>query len=335
MKRNLIIIVGVSFGLIILIISGNIIVVGEKIASLTHLRWTEWAFYGAIVGILCYYILFPIWRIHRAPAFPVLNISEQANEKQLHDLGRRLLKHCDYIEDDRLRKKHEEELGNDLRKASGDRLQLLNIVQEELTRRYDGNKEQCILGINGQIKEWAKSVFIISAISQNSKLDTISVMWLNYKMIEKIVMASGFRPNNRQMFKIYWKVLTTALVTYVMSEALENVGDVDLIHDDAFDDGAINNGESFLSSILHRIKIPGIIAGSAVDGSVNALMTLRIGFITRTYLQQGEKAFNGHESKQEIKLQAIKDSLNLFPIIALSAGKEIATGFSNLVYKHH
>ncbi len=364
MRRNLIIIVCIFLGLMVLMVSGNIIIVAEKIASITHLWWTEWAFYGILFGLFAYFILLPIWRIHRTPAFPALAVNEEASAEQLQQFGKRLAGHCDFIEDSMQRKVHKKELETTLLHASGSQTQLLQVIRQEIALRYDGNKEMGILGINGQIKEWAKTVFMISAISQNSKFDTVSVMWLNYKMIESLVLASGFRPNNRQLFKIYRDILTTALITYAMSEALmktsgvrpfdfgdlhdnsaDAVSDVgaddaidgdtaDLDPDDVGFDSQITDSEGLsVYSILRRIKIPGVVVSSALDGTVNALMTLRIGYITRTYLKEGEQALTGIKNKRAVKLQAMKDSLVTIPAVVASGSAVVGKKTSNFIIK--
>ena len=364
MKRNLIIIVCVFLGVLALMVSGNIIVVGEKIAVLTHLWWTEWLFYGLLFAIFAYYVLLPIWRIHRTPAFPALAINKEAKEEQLKEYGKRLANHCDFIEDKQQRAAYKKNLEEKLLHASGSRTKLLQVVQDELTFRLDGDKNNGFLGINGQIHEWAKTVFMVSAISQNSRFDTASVMWLNYKMIESLVLASGFRPNNRQIFKIYRVVLTTALITYAMSEALMKTnairpfdfGDVHDSTSDIIDEGDLDdnvNGDfndidpddlSFDSqmtdseglsvySILRRVKIPGVVVGSALDGTVSALMTLRIGYITRTYLKEGMQAFTGIKNKRKVKLQAMKESLVAIPAIVASGSAIIGKKTSNFIIK--
>lgn len=364
MRRNLIIIVCIFLAILALMVSGNIIIVGEKIASLTHLWWTEWLFYGLLFVVFAYYVLLPIWRIHRTPAFPALAVDEEASEEQLKEYGKQLVNHCDFIEGKQLRIEHKKVLEENLLHASGSRTQLLQVVQNELAFRYDGDKEKGILGINEQIKEWAKTVFMISAISQNSRFDTISVMWLNYKMIESLVLASGFRPNNRQMFKIYRDILTTALITYAMSEALmktsavrpfdfgdlhdgsidsvsdadiDNVADgdaADIDPDDVAFDSQMSDSEGLsVYSILRRIKIPGVVVSSALDGTVNALMTLRIGYITRTYLQQGEQALTGIRNKRSVKLQAMKESLVAIPAVVASGSAVVGKKTSNFIIK--
>ena len=364
MRRNLIIIVCFFLAILALMVSGNIIIVGEKIANLTHLWWTEWLFYGFLFVVFAYYVLLPIWRIHRTPAFPALAVDEEASEAQLKEYGKRLANHCDFIEGKQQRIEHKKNLEEKLLHASGSRTQLLQVVQNELAFRYEGDKEKGVLGINGQIKEWAKTVFMISAISQNSRFDTLSVMWLNYKMIESLVLASGFRPNNRQMFKIYRDILTTALITYAMSEALmktsavrpfdfgdlnegsidsasdadiDSVADgdaADIDPDDVAFDSQMSDSEGLsVYSILRRIKIPGVVVSSALDGTVNALMTLRIGYITRTYLQQGEQALTGIRNKRAVKLQAMKDSLVAIPAVVASGSTVVGKRTSNFILK--
>jgi len=364
MRRNLIIIVCFFLAILALMVSGNIIIVGEKIANLTHLWWTEWLFYGFLFVVFAYYVLLPIWRIHRTPAFSALAVDEEASEAQLKEYGKRLANHCDFIEGKQQRIEHKKNLEEKLLHASGSRTQLLQVVQNELAFRYEGDKEKGVLGINGQIKEWAKTVFMISAISQNSRFDTLSVMWLNYKMIESLVLASGFRPNNRQMFKIYRDILTTALITYAMSEALmktsavrpfdfgdlnegsidsasdadiDSVADgdaADIDPDDVAFDSQMSDSEGLsVYSILRRIKIPGVVVSSALDGTVNALMTLRIGYITRTYLQQGEQALTGIRNKRAVKLQAMKESLVTIPAVVASGSAVVGKKTSNFIIK--
>ena len=78
-------------------------------------------------------------------------------------------------------------------------------------------------GINRRIIEWAKSVFMITAISQNGKLDTVSVLYMNYKMIEDVIVASGFRPTRQQLFRQYVNILVTSLMTFVVSEVFKDM----------------------------------------------------------------------------------------------------------------
>ena len=103
MKRNLFIIAGIFLLIIGLMVTGNIIIVGEKIAHLTHLWWTEYAFYGLLLLLAGYFLLLPMWRIHTAPPFPVLAVADGGTCEELQSFGDKLAAHCDYIPDTELR----------------------------------------------------------------------------------------------------------------------------------------------------------------------------------------------------------------------------------------
>ena len=362
MRRTLFIIIGIFLAVLALMVTGNIIIIGEKIGQVTHLWWMENVFYGLILLLLVYFILYPIIRIHRAQQFPVLGLDENRNIQQLTAFGRELAGHCDFISDENvnpdseerksLRVCHQRELREQLKQAANDEQQLREVIHRELELRFKGNRELGVLGINGRIREWAKSVFMISAISQNSRFDTFSVMYLNFRMISDIIQASGFRPTNRQLVRMYASILTTALITYAVSEALTTTGSIapfdfgdldssadalpvddvaDIDPDDvAIMDAADSDGLS-VYSVLRRIKIPGIVVSAALDGTVNALMTLRIGYVTRAYLRQGSKALKGVHNKRAVKRQAMIDAITNVPAVIASGSGVIGKRTSNLI----
>ena len=364
MRRNLFIIVGIFLGILGLMVTGNVIVIGEKLAAVTHLWWTEYVFYGLLLLTAAYFIVWPFVKIHWTPQFPVLSVQDELSTTQLNDLGRQLVSHCDYIsnekriakDENRLspRAEHQKLLRQRLMDATGDAAQLRTVIREELDLRFKGSRELGVLGINQRIREWAKSVFMITAISQNSRFDTFSVMYLNLRMISDVISSSGFRPTNRQLFRMYASILTTALITYAVSEALTVSGSVapfdfgdldgaaDSVGDDVMDVDADNvefndvvddpEGLS-LYSILRRIRIPGVVVSAALDGTVNALMTLRIGYITRAYLQQGSKALSGIQNKRAVKRQAMMDAFTAVPAVIASGSSVIGKRTSGLLIK--
>lgn len=364
MKRNLIIIVAIFLGIIALMLTGNIITIGEKIARVTHLWYLEYAFYGVILVLLLWLVVWPIIRVHRTPVFPVLSIDEHTDEDRLKAFGRKLADNCAYIPDNELRQRHRKQLQVDMLHATGDLQRLRSVIQEEIDLRFKGDKQMGVIGINSRIHEWAKTVFMVTAISQNSRFDTLSVMFMNYKLIEDVILASGFRPNNRQLFRMYASILTTALITYALSEALSGTGAVrpfDFgapsaadgatdVADAATDAADAAGGDGYIDyedidiasemadteglsvySILRRIKIPGVVVGSAIDGTLNALMTLRIGYVTRTYLKQGPRAMSTVKDKRKVKLQAMKDAVADVPSIVLSGSDIVGKKASRLI----
>ena len=49
---------------------------------------------------------------------------------------------------------------------------------------------------------------------------------MNYKMIEDVIVASGFRPTRQQLFRQYVNILVTSLMTFVVSEVFKDMGSV-------------------------------------------------------------------------------------------------------------
>ncbi len=359
MKRNLILFSILLSGMICIILAGHLIVIGEKIASLTHFWWSEYLFYGIILLPLFYYVVYPFIRLYRTPQLPALQLSETEDSKELLSFGKKLADNCGYISNDNrkgvgkecvtLRKTHERELRESLSKASGDPEKLRKVISDELSLRFDGNKELGILGINKRILEWAKTVFMVSAVSQNSRFDAISVAILNLQMIRDLIHSSGFRPSNKQLLKIYVQILSTSLVTYAVSEALDSEhgmsfpdssdasdvsGAEDIDPDSADFHSEVEDSDGLgIYSILERLKIPGIIVRSGIDGTVNALMTLRIGYVTRCYLQEGSKALSGWSNKRRVKRMAMKEAVKNIPSVIVAGGSVIGKRTAGVIKK--
>lgn len=352
MNRNLIIIVGVFIAIIVTLLTGNIIIIGDKIGRLTHV-YVEYSLYAFLFVLSVIYIIRPILKVHNAPEFPVLSIGNMSNVNQLKIFAKRLADNCDYIPDKKLRKKHRNELLNNIRFHSAEFEPLKVVISKEIALRMDGSKELNVLGIDNRIKEWAKTVFMITAMSQNSKFDTITVLVMNYRLIADIVLASGFRPTKPQLFKLYVKVLTTALITYCTSqvftdidgvapfdfgddipagESLDNVSDAE-IDVDIEDVDTGSNGVAGIFESLRKIRIPGVVVGSLADGSVNALMTLRIGYVTKSYLTEGTNGLSGSRNKRKIKRQALKESIKVLPAVLASGSKSLGKGVANMMTK--
>lgn len=346
MNRNLFLIISIFLSIIGLLLAANIVIIGDKIGQVTHV-YVEYAFYALILILAYIYLLRPIIKIHRAPEFPVLSVEESWDADQMSVFAKRLASNCNYIDDVKKRKKHQNEF---MEKVSFHRTEpekLKILISNEIDLRMNGDKTMKVLGINTRIKEWAKSVAMVTAISQNGKFDTVAVMVMNYKMISDIIKASGFRPTKQQLFKIYVKVLTTALVTYCTSQVFsEEAGSglLDFFYDaDINKDAAEGAGEAVaasvddidvdvtdidmdqnsfadvLSSAFKKLPVP--LVGSVLQGAINGLLTLRIGFVTKAYLTEGPKALTGIKNKRRVKRQAMREALNAtrIPTVAVDA----------------
>lgn len=193
MKRNLLIITLLFLGSFVILLLGNIIIIGEKIASLSHVAWAEYAFYALILIVFYAVVIRPVIRVHRAPQMPALSIDGEWDMAQLIAFGHKLADNCNYISKDKtcpeLRKLHQQKLREDLERYATDKEELVQILSDELKLRIEGGELReasgpraedmhsvRIIGINRRIIEWAKSVFMITAISQNGRLDTVSVL---------------------------------------------------------------------------------------------------------------------------------------------------------------
>ena len=372
MKRNLLIITLLFLGSFVILLLGNIIIIGEKIASLSHVAWAEYAFYALILIVFYAVVIRPVIRVHRAPQMPALSIDGEWDTAQLIAFGHKLADNCNYISKDKtcpeLRKLHQQKLREDLERYATDKEELVQILSDELKLRIEGGELReasgpraedmhsvRIIGINRRIIEWAKSVFMITAISQNGRLDTVSVLYMNYKMIEDVIIVSGFRPTRQQLFRQYVNILVTSLMTFVASEVFNDMGSVapfesladpssdaasDIDLSDAAVDGAdvdpddigdtVSGGTGFLS-ILFGVKIPGVVIGSICDGIVNSLMTLRIGYVTRNYLVDGMNSLNGIKAKRKAKRAAVKEALKSLPKVVVVGTSFVGKGAMNII----
>ena len=372
MKRNLLIITLLFLGSFVILLLGNIIIIGEKIASLSQVAWAEYAFYALILIVFYAVVIRPVIRVHRAPQMPALSIDGEWDTAQLIAFGHKLADNCNYISKDKtcpeLRKLHQQKLREDLERYATDKEELVQILSDELKLRIEGGELReasgpraedmhsvRIIGINRRIIEWAKSVFMITAISQNGKLDTVSVLYMNYKMIEDVIVASGFRPTRQQLFRQYVNILVTSLMTFVASEVFRDMGSVapfgsladqssdaasDIDISDASVDAAdvdlddigdtVSGGTGFLS-ILFGVKIPGVVIGSICDGIVNSLMTLRIGYVTRNYLVDGMNSLNGIKAKRKAKRAAVKEALKSLPKVVVVGTSFVGKGAMNII----
>ena len=70
-----------------ILLLGNIIIIGEKIASLSQVAWAEYAFYTLILVVFYAVVIRPVVRVHRAPQFPALSIDGRIQRIALGRLG--------------------------------------------------------------------------------------------------------------------------------------------------------------------------------------------------------------------------------------------------------
>ena len=196
-----------------------------------------------------------------------------------------------------------------------------NITDEERNalsnyHNYKELREALNLVLGGSVKKHvnriiirnAKTVLLSTAISQNSKLDMYSVISCNLKMIKEIVLACGFRPNMKNLSKLTINVASTALI----AEGLDSLKMEDILPTQTI-------------TALSNVPLLKPILSSVVQGVANALLTIRIGLVTRGYLYTDSKK----ASKAMIRAEAFKDALVLLPIVI----GEVLTFFPSKIVK--
>lgn len=269
--------IGVSI-VTMLIIIGNILTVGEKLGRI-H-RSIEYVFY-VLSAILVYVLIInPVAVILFAPTFSVATVFDENQSKKYQTykrVARRISKN----------KTIDQESKDKIKEAIGNEEELQIALNQFFNKTLKSEITKIII-------KNAKTVMLSTAISQNGKLDMMSVLTVNLKMIKEIVLKCGFRPSYPKLGKLSLNVFTTAMI----AEGLEGLDWNDIFP---------NTTTSFLSD-LPLIKP---IMSSVMQGISNALLTIRIGIVTRKYLFTEYKNI----SKDEVRKQSIKESLKLLPIV--------------------
>ena len=291
-RGTLWIFVGVGAALfMILTILSDVLEVGEKLRKAGNVGvYLEWGFYALTILLFYILILNPIRIILFSPSFSVVTVLDEENEKNVR-VYKKIVKNLvdnDYVNEEEKRVLKSCETSGELR--------------EELTKVFNTSIKK---DINKIILNNAKTVLLSTAISQNGKFDMYTVLAVNVKMIKEIVVKCGFRPSYPKLGKLTFKVVSTAMV----AESLEGLDLSDIF-------------PQTTNNVLSEIPFVKPIASSFVNGISNALLTIRIGLVTRKYLFS-----DGNLSKSQIRVQAIKESLQMIPTVI----KEVMVFFPNKI----
>lgn len=106
----------------------------------------------------------------------------------------------------------------------------------------------------------AVSVGVATAISMNGTIDAFIVLWRNANLVSRIARLYFGRPNLRGSLMI----LRDVAAIVVLSRAVEDVTDM--------------TGE-IVGGLLGRMG--GLVAGPVMDGAINAMMTLKLGYLAK------------------------------------------------------
>lgn len=271
----------IGIGLLIiffLMILSSVIEVGERLRRFDVS--IEIGFYVICALVFYFLILNPIRIILFSPSFSIQTTFDKDNAKSkkiYKKVALNMLKNPDVSE------KEKELLREGLKNS--------DTLKENLQHVFDNSIKNTL---NKIIIKNAKTVMISTAISQNGRLDLFTVMAVNIKMIKELVVKCGFRPSFNNLGKLTVNVFVTALI----AEGLEDLD---------FNEIFPNSTANFLSDIPFVKPI----ASSIMQGVSNALLTIRIGIVTRKYLFSDGKEI----TKQEVRKYALKESLKLLPTV--------------------
>lgn len=277
-KKNKLLWYIVGIGVLVLfflILVSSILALGERLALL-HI-YVSYAFYALCVLLIYFLIINPIRIIVFSPAFNIETVLDKPSRKRYKTyklVKKNLIKQSD------ISQREKEALKQATTKEA------LQITLNEIFNSTLKKK------INKLIFDHAKTVFISTAISQNGRMDLIASFVVNLRLIKEIVRTCGFRPNFKNLSKLAINVFSTALI----AEGLENIDFSELLP---------ANAQSFIKNI----PFGKVVTESLVQGTSNAILTLRVGIITRKYLFSDAKEL----SKKDIRRGAFIETFKIIP----------------------
>ncbi|MBQ8885699.1 MAG: DUF697 domain-containing protein [Clostridia bacterium] len=238
---------------------------------------------SAITAILLIlFVLRPVCKVLGARFFITditsegLNVTKRKNRRALKEVSTALVKYNNDPKNVRFRylsDENTEAIEAALKSGNSEEL------RAALKKAYATDVGSCA---NSMIFKSAGKVFLRTSVSQNDKIDAVSVLLTNLSLIKQIVGIYGYRPSYARLFKIYVSVLRNALIAYGM----ENVN-------------WFNVFGKFFSGVAKKVPFVDTLVDSAVQGTVNAFLTILVGYKTKRYLCSDYKKQEKIETTEE------------------------------------
>ncbi len=281
-----------------IMLTGSVLVIGERLARLSP--WLERAFYIALLVLAYVLFVHPILRVVRTPSIPMERLMGAGLDRSTaRRIARGLLGGGDLSEEERA------SLKDAMRKGGDPVIPLTVIVTARLGQ------------MGGVIREYATLALVSTAISQSGALDGLSALLMNVRLVNRLVDLSGFRPGYPQLVRMYANVFLAALVATSL-EDFDEIGDV-------------------TGGLLGSIPGARLVASSLVQGLVTALLTLRVGFLTRQYIMTAGKGFIRTEARRSANREALRHLLPVAKDAALLLPgflRNLAKKFSGTIEKN-
>lgn len=260
-----------------LILLSSIIALGERLGRI-HLA-VEIIFYVLIAVLVFFGIINPIRIIVGSPDLAIVTSLEQ-NDPKVYKVYKKVASNIannNNLPDDSLKLLTKYQTKEEL---------LINL---QYVFAVDIKKD-----LNKIIINQAKVVLISTAICQSARFDMITVFTINLQMIKQLVLKCGFRPSMRNLSKLTVNVFGTALI----AEGLENMRLEDVLPASSL-------------NVLGEIPLIKPLLSSVLQGIANALLTIRIGCVTRRYLFSDGAVV----TKEDIRRQALKEAAKILPLV--------------------
>lgn len=231
----------------------------------------EYAGYAAIgVSVILFIVFYivPIVKIFRMEYFKTDVTSKTASKAKRHnkkvraDIAQKIVDMAEKVEGGLYDYTVVEKL------SAGVKLNDDEVIKEQLTALYKGSVKK---SANDIIFKSSLKSAMYSALSQDSKIDTMLIVVVNLQMIKDIVYLYGFRPSDSRLAKIFAAVVRNSLIAYGLGNVKIGNGIVRTMGD-AF------KGIPFLGSVISTI------VDSSVQGLANGILTAVIGYQTIKYL---------------------------------------------------
>jgi len=266
--------------LILMSVFSNALVVGERLGKTNE--YLEYAYYALIIFIIVFGIIYPFFGVLFAPIFSLdkLHTADgKARKKWCRLLTNNLLNNVPLTKEEREQVK-----------------EFMNYGDESDDKLIEFFDRKIRPEINSEMMDTAKKVMILTAVSQNSLYDMISMASANFCLVKRIVEICGFRPTTPQVMRLYLKILSYTFLA-------GTIEDLDI--------------EEYVPMMLEGTlgKIGKLAVASVTQGLLNALTTLRIAAITKNYLLNA----NVSRTRREIRRQSYQE--------AAVALKELASQF--------
>ncbi len=160
------------------------------------------------------------------------------------------------------------------------------------------------------IKSTAQAIFLATAISQNGKLDALTVFVSQIRMVWRIAHIYYQRPSIRELAYLYGNIGATSFLA-------TEVEDIDLTkHIEPIISSIARNSGGRSVPVLGQATT--VIMDSLLEGTTNTFLSLRVGILAKKYCNQLTIS-----TKQEIRRSTLKEASIALRKIAVSSSADL------------